>query len=87
MTRKKKGKKSDLVGFFEDEAELGSDDENNDAIKKEINKNDVEENEEGLDSDLEGFIDHTKYGRGEEVMNLDEDEIEDLEDGARQKFL
>lgn len=44
-------------GFFDEEAELGSDDEDNDDICKKINKGDVEENEEGLDSDLEGFVD------------------------------
>ena len=44
--------------FFEDEAELGSDNEDNDECKaKQINMNDEEENEDGQDEDLEGFVD------------------------------
>jgi len=42
--------------MFDDEAELGSNDEDNDDIRKVINKRDVEENEEGLDKDLQDFI-------------------------------
>ena len=77
-----------LAGFFEDEAELGSDDEeHDDANTKAINRQDVEENEEGLDSDLEGFIDHTKDGRGDQAAGGDDQEIEDLEEAARLKFM
>lgn len=76
-----------MAGFFEDEAELGSDDEANDAIQKEINRQDHEENEDGLDADLEGFIDFTKDGRGEQAIQRDDQEIEDLEDAARLKFI
>lgn len=43
-------------GFFDEEAELGSDDEEKDDVRKVINKNDVEENEEGLDDSLDGFV-------------------------------
>lgn len=64
-----------MAGFFDDEAELGSDDENNDDIKKQINKDDVEENEDGLDSDLDGFVD-----------NRDEKEIGDPDHDAEEKF-
>jgi len=42
--------------FFDDEAELGSDDEDNDHIRKNINKNDADENEDGLDEDLKDFV-------------------------------
>lgn len=42
--------------FFDTEAGLGSDNEANDDVVKRIDKNDVEENEEGLDEDLEGFV-------------------------------
>lgn len=42
--------------FLEVEAELGSDDEENDDIRKNINRNDEEENDDDLDSDLEGFV-------------------------------
>jgi hypothetical protein len=61
--------------MFEEEAELGSDNEDKDNFKKAINKEDAEENEEGLDSDLEGFV----------VHNEDE-EIGDAEDGAYEKY-
>jgi hypothetical protein len=42
--------------LFDEEAELGSDDEDKDDIKKDINRNDEEENDDDLDSDLEGFV-------------------------------
>ena len=71
----KKKQLEKVAGFFDDEAELGSDDENKDDTKKQINKNDIEENEEGLDSDLDGFVD-----------NRDEKEIGDPDDGAEEKF-
>lgn len=61
-----------LLGkMFEDEAELGSDNEEKDNLKKDINKNDAEENEDGLDSDLDGFVVHNE----DEVIG-------DAEDGA-----
>ena len=87
LKKKKKAQKSQMAGFFEDEAELGSDDEANDGIRKEINRQDIEENEEGLDSDLEGFIDFTKDGRGDHALQRDDQEIEDLEEAARLKFI
>ena len=65
-----------VAGFFDNEAELGSDDENKDEIKKQINKDDAEENEDGLDSDLDGFVD-----------NRDEKEIGDPDHDAEEKFL
>jgi len=47
---------------MEDEAELGSDNEENDDKRKRINAEDSEENEEGYDKDLEDFVVH---GQGE----------------------
>lgn len=61
--------------FFEDEAELGSDDEENDNVRKAINKNDAEEDEDGLDEDLKDF-----------VVEADENEIGEAEDEARIKY-
>lgn len=60
--------------FFDEEAELGSDDEDKDDVKKAINKDDLEENEEGLDEELEGFVEK------------DEDVIGDAEEDALEKF-
>lgn len=45
--------------YFEREAELGSDNEENDHIKKNINKADNDENEDGQDEDLEELIDQS----------------------------
>lgn len=42
--------------LFDEEAELGSDDEEKDDIRKDIDRNDEEENDDDLDSDLEGFV-------------------------------
>jgi len=56
---------------------LGSDDEQNDDIRKKINKDDLEENEDGLDSDLDGFV----------VKGGDQEEIGEAEQGALNKFM
>jgi hypothetical protein len=42
--------------FLDDEAELGSDDEDNDDERKKINRNDLEEDEDGMDDDLADFV-------------------------------
>ena len=42
--------------FLDTEAGLGSDNEENDDHIKRINRNDTSEDEEGLDEDLEGFV-------------------------------
>lgn len=60
---------------MEEEAELGSDDEENDDVRKVINRNDAEENDEGLDSDLEGF-----------VVKADDEEIGDPDDAMYDKI-
>ena len=44
--------------FLDDEAELGSDNEEHDEGRaKSIDENDIEENEDGMDDDLDGFVD------------------------------
>jgi hypothetical protein len=63
-------------GFFDEEAELGSDDENKDDARKAINKDDLDENEDGMDSDLDGFV-----AKGDDI------EIGDAEEGALNKFM
>jgi len=42
--------------YLEVEAELGSDNEANDGAVKKINRNEAEEDEEGQDGDLQGFV-------------------------------
>lgn len=44
--------------YLDNEAEMGSDDEEKDDIRKDIDYNDEEENEEGLDEELKGFVVH-----------------------------
>jgi len=66
-----------MAGMLDDEAELGSDDEDNDHVQKQINKNDDEENEEGLDEDLNGFV----------VQGNDEEINPDNEEEAYKKYL
>ena len=84
MKKRKKIKNRNLdkvAGFFEDEAELGSDDENNDDAKKAINKQDAEENEDGLDSDLDGFVDHGDVEEiGDPDFNAEAKFIQDLKE-------
>jgi hypothetical protein len=50
-------KRKALRRFLEDEAELGSDNEENDDVRKDI-AIDGEEDEEGLDEDLKDFVVH-----------------------------
>jgi uncharacterized ferredoxin-like protein len=58
--------------FLEEEAELGSDNEDNDDVRKNINRQgDEEEDEEGLDDDLEGFVVHP--GDEEEIGEANEE--------------
>jgi hypothetical protein len=52
-----KEKKAKMRRFVDLEAELGSDDEEHDEAKaKSINSSDRDENEDGLDEDLKGFV-------------------------------
>ena len=62
------------------EADLGSDNEENDDRVKRINKDDFEENESGLDDSLDGFVDHGGPAG-------DEQEIEAADDAARDLFM
>lgn len=56
---KKKMKKIRAAARFMDlEADLGSDNEDNDDVIKKIDRNDLEENENDLDDDLDGFVDN-----------------------------
>lgn len=70
-------RKKKYAAFIEDEAGLGSDDEEHDIVKQ-INKNAAEENEEGMDDELDGFIDHRVK---------DDDEIADPNGEAHAKFM
>jgi hypothetical protein len=58
-----------LRKFLEIEADLGSDNEDNDVVKV-INRNDLEENEDGHDEDLQGFVVH---GDDQEIGGADDD--------------
>ena len=49
-------RKQKLAGFFDEEAELGSDDEDKVDARKAIDRNAADENEDGLDDDLDGFV-------------------------------
>lgn len=58
--------------FVDLEAEIGSDDEEHDEGKaKSINSGDHDENEEGLDDDLKGFV--VQGGQDEEIGGTDEE--------------
>jgi len=59
--------------FMEDEAELGSDNEENDDRRRAIKRDADEENEDGHDADLEDFVVHEndedrEIGSGDEAM-------------------
>lgn len=77
--QRRKVMSKELAELFENEAELGSDDEEHGDRVKHIRRDDIEENEEGLDADLEGFIDYNMPG--------DNDEINDPNDAAFQKYM
>lgn len=63
-----KAKSSAAAKFMDLEADLGSDNEANDDRIKKINKDDFEEDEEGLDDDLDGFVDNeAPAGDAEEI--------------------
>lgn len=72
-----------LRKFLDDEADLGSDNEDNDDMRKDIDENDEEENEDGLDKDLEGFVagDDEEIGDAtEEMMNKFRDDMDKLDE-------
>ena len=51
-------KNKKLNKYFEMEADMGSDDEEHDDMVKNIDRNCEDEDEEGLDDDLDGFVVH-----------------------------
>ena len=65
-----------MRAFFDDEAQLGSDDEEKGDLVKAIDRNDAEEDEAGQDADLQDF-----------VVHADEDEIGGVDEDMRAKFL
>ena len=64
---KARAKRQQLARFLEMEAELGSDNEENDDVKRKINRDSEEEDEDGMDSDLEGLVDDAPLGDDEEI--------------------
>ena len=64
---KERAKRAKLARFLEMEAELGSDNEENDDIRKKINKESEEENEDGMDSDVSDLVDNAPLGDDEEI--------------------
>ena len=64
---KKRQEREQMRKYYEDEAELGSDNEENDDVRKKINRNDAEEADDGLDSDLDGFVVKGEEGDAAEI--------------------
>ena len=80
MRAAKRKEQAKLRRFVDDEAELGSDNEENDDKAKSIDRNDIEEREDDdLDEDLEGFVD-----RG--PLEGDDEEIEAGNEAAYAAF-
>lgn len=77
---KAKKLKSAAARFLDEEAELGSDNEENDDKIKRINRDDIEEDENGLDDSLDGFVDN-------EMPAGDDEEIEAANQAARDLYL
>lgn len=77
---KARKQKSEAARFMDLEAELGSDNEENDDRIKRINKTDFEEDENGLDDSLDGFVDN-------EQPAGDDEEIEAANQAARDLFI
>lgn len=74
MAQQRKKKKIDkrLRAFLEDEAELGSDNEENDERRRDINSNDEGEFDDDSDKDLDGFVVHQP---DEEEIGEENDEM------------
>ena len=60
-------KKAKLKKFLETEAELGSDNEEHDDVRKRIRSDDDEEDSDSDDSDLSGLVDNAPLGDDEEI--------------------
>ena len=76
----KKKKISAAARFMDLEADLGSYNEENDDKVKKIDKEDIEEDEYGLDDSLDGFVDHNEPAG-------DDEEIKAGEEAARELFM
>ncbi len=66
--------------FMDLEADLGSDNEDNDDVVKKIDRNDQEENENDLDDSLDSFVDN-------EAPEGDDEEIAAAEQAARDLYM
>ena len=65
---KKRAKKAKLAKFLEEEAELGSDNEEHDDVRKRIKSDEEDEREESdLDSDVSNLVDNCPLGDDEEI--------------------
>ena len=75
--RERQKREREMRKYLEAEAELGSDNEENDDVAKAINRDgDEEEDEEGLDEDLKDFV----------VYEGDEQEVDDETAGLYEKY-
>ena len=66
-TKKKKKNRNVAARFVDLEADLGSDNEENDDRVKKINKDDLEEDENDDDDSLDSFVEHGPAGDDEEI--------------------
>jgi hypothetical protein len=78
MARHRKLQKK-IRGFMDEEAELGSDNEENDDRRKVINEEDEDEedDEDEMDDDLDGFV----------VHGADNEEIEEANEAMHEKHM
>ena len=68
LAKKKMKKMRAATRFMGLEADLGSDNEDNDDVIKRIDRNDLEENENDLDNSLDSFVDNeAPEGDDEEI--------------------
>lgn len=77
--QKQKATKARIAKFLEEEAELGSDNEEHDDVRKKIRSDEDEDEGSNSDSDLSGFVDNAPLG--------DEDEIAEANAALREKYL
>ena len=78
--KKKKKQVSAAARFMDLEADLGSDNEENDDRIKQINRGDLEEDENGMDDSLDGFVEHG-------ALAGDNEEIEEGNEAARALYM
>ena len=80
QARKKMKKRKAASRFMDLEADLGSDNEDNDDVVKKIDRNDLEEDENDLDDSLDSFVDN-------EAPKGDDEEIAAAEQAARDLYM